>query len=298
MWKPLLACLILCGLVHEVSAQDTTKFDLPLPTSLGQPVPFPGHTPEMVAKFLELGSRGGLPETIGNYMLLAPEMALDLLFDGLHAAIGHPSGESQTITEKVLLFQRSGNQGHLCSEFTTHLLDRESRFFAGIGNTYLVDMQIEDGKAAVDQQQLIVEQRKVLWDVMKKTYFSKYNFKGEEHVRDDAFYVTEWQGVDFLALPPFIALYLYYRGLDKRMTQSSIQFRLDLQPISRFIGGGDVPGGLMIDIRPRGWPIGIVASTGWYEKSFEFEFIGIGTSLEAVKAAIVQQRDSYPQQHH
>lgn len=290
MLKSLLACVILIGSACPALAQDL-KPPEKLPTSLAQP--FPGHTPKMVTDFYKSCEGDALPVTIGNHLLLAPEIALDLIFDGLHAITG--DDQNDTITEKVLVFDRRNSRGHLFQEFLIHFQDREGRFFAGMRGSYLVDMQIDDGNADINKERFMVEQRKVLWDVLKKTYFSKYNFKGEERIRDDAFYVTEWKGVDFIALPPFIGLYLYYRGLDKRMTCGDFQFRLQLQPGQRFLSGADVPGGMMLEVRPKGFPIGVVASMGWYEKRPEFEFIGIGTSLDAVKSAIVQQRDNAEQ---
>jgi hypothetical protein len=50
---------------------------------------------------------------------------------------------------------------------------------------------------------------------------------------------------------------------------------------------GDVIGAIMLDVRPKGWPIGIVSSMGLYNGHVDFEFIGIGTTIESVKKAIV-----------
>lgn len=217
-------------------------------------------------------------------------MPADLVFDAFFLGIqslGKP--DQNTITSRVMSIEVMGDN-HLFAEFMTHLYERERKFLGNFNGTYLSNPGIEDGTATVDIDDFKAEQKKVLWDVLKKTYFSKYRFQAEERINDDGFYINRWHGVDFIALPPFLAGYLYYRGLDKSLTIGDFKVRALIEPAQRLLTG-DVVGAAMIDIRPRGWPVGIVGSMGLYGNKPEFEFIGIGTTIDAVKKAIKLQQD-------
>lgn len=241
----------------------------------------------MVDTFLKTNSKPwGLVEDIGDLVLMPADLVLDGLLHGL-SLLGEI--EQDTITAKVMDI-RVNSDVHLFSEFITHFNDREQKFLGGFSGSYLSSPAIEDGTATIDMDDFMSEQKKVMWDVLKKTYFSKYRFRGEERLHDDAFYLNNWRGIDFIALPPFLAGYLYYRGLDKSFTISDIKIRTLFEPGQRILSG-DVIGGAMIDIRPRGWPIGVIGSMGLYNGKPEFEFIGIGTTIDAVKKAIKLRQD-------
>jgi hypothetical protein len=251
------------------------------------PIPFPSSmTPENVTGFYDYPNRhrSGIVISIGNLLLVLPELIFDEVVLGLHTLA---SDSDDTLTSKVLSVDVSGSSGHLFPEFLTFFSERESRFFAGFGDSYLATPDVERGVADVDMAALIVEQRKVMWDVLKKTYFSKYKFRAEERIHEDAFYVNKWRGVDFVTLPPFIAAYLYYRGLDKSFTVYGTQVHILVEPGMRFFAKSDIIGAFIIDWRPtKDFPIGIIASTGMYNGKPEFEFIGIGTSIGEAKKAI------------
>lgn len=260
------------------------------------PIPLPPLlTPENVAMFYRTAEqqRPSLINSVGNAVFLIPELAFDEIVLGLRSIT---SDEDQNLTSKVLAVDVHGSTGHLFPEFMTFFAEREQHFFAGFGDSYLATPDVERGVADVDMNALVIEQRKVMWDVLKKTYFSKYRFRAEERIHDDAFYINQWHGVDFVTLPPFIAVYLYYRGLDKNFHVFGTQLRVQLEPGMRFLSGRDVIGAIVAEWRPyKEFPVGIVASTGMYNHRPEFEFIGIGTSIGEVKKAIAlgKQRFDY-----
>lgn len=289
MSRLLLSCIVLICMARELFAQTRVYHDgqdlPPLPTSMSlsapATVPMPRVTPDMIEAFLNSGKRPyGLVEDIGDLILMPADLLLDCTLIGLHS-LGTP--DQDTITAKVMNVEV--HNVHLFSEFMTHFYERESKFLGGINDTYLSSPQLEDGKTTMDMGDFMVEQRKVMWDVLKKTYFAKYKFQAEERLHDDAFYVNKWQGVDFLALPPFLAGYLYYRGLDKSFTLDEIKFRARFEPGMRFLTG-EVVGAIMIDIRLKNFPIGIIGSMGLHNGKPDFEFIGIGTSIDSVKKAL------------
>lgn len=239
----------------------------------------------MVEKFLNQGRSYGLVEDIGDTILLPADLAFDALFIGLHS-LGKP--DQDTITSRVMSVEAQGDN-RLFAEFMTHLYDREKKFLGGFTGTYLSNPGVEDGTATIDMNDFKAEQKKVMWDVLKKTYFSKYRFQAEERINDEGFYINKWKGVDYVALPPFLVGYLYYRGLDKSFQIGDFKFRTLIEPAQRLLTG-DVVGAVMIDIRPQQWPIGVVGSMGLYKGKPEFEFIGIGTTIDAVKKAIKLQQ--------
>jgi hypothetical protein len=251
------------------------------------PIPLPPSlTPENVAAFYRYAEskQTGPIVSVGNLLLAIPELIFDEAVYGLRSIT---SDSDNTLTSKVLAVDVNGTTGHLFPEFLTFFAERESRFFAGFGDSYLATPDVERGVANVDMTALMVEQRKVMWDVLKKTYFSKYKFRAEERINEDAFYVNQWHGVDFVTLPPFIAAYLYYRGLDKHFTIADTSLHILVEPGMRFFAKGDIIGAFIVDWRPlKEFPVGIVASTGMYNHKPEFEFIGIGTSIGEVKKAI------------
>jgi hypothetical protein len=278
-------------MLQELVAQQTShnkEEDLPeLPTSMSlswtpATIPFPHTTSRMVSNFLNYNNKPyGVVEDVGNALLMPADLAIDAFLIGLHS-VGE--FEHDTITSKVTYIE-THSEVHLFPEMMMHLNEREQKFFAGFNGTYLSNPNIEDGTGDVNRRDFMVEQRKVLLDVTKKTYFAKYRFQAEERLHDDAFYLNRWQGVDYIALPPFMAGYLYYRGLDKNFDIDGFRIRMLMEPGQRLLGG-NVIGAVMLDIRPKQWPVGIVGSMGLYNGKPEFEFIGIGTTIEIVKKAI------------
>jgi hypothetical protein len=288
--KLLLSCIVLIFMTRELFAQVRVHHegqDLPeLPTSMSlstpiSAIPFPKTSPEMISAFIDSGRNHGVVEDVGNILLMPADVVFDAVLNGLHC-LGDV--EQDTITSKVMAYEVRADV-KLFPEMMTYTYERESKFLSGFNGTYLSNPQIEDGKAEVDLHTFMIEQKKVVWDILKKTYFAKYRFQAEERLHDDAFYLNNWQGIDYVALPPFMAGYLYYRGLDKTLRVGDFKIHTLIEPGSRLLSG-NVIGAVMVDVRPRNWPLGVVGSMGLYSGSPKFEFIGIGTSIDAVKKAI------------
>lgn len=258
---------------------------------LNQPIPFPKNcTPENITRLYKSLERKTPPpaDEIGNVALMIPELVFDEIVLLLRAINNEPTDNSKgSITSKVLSVDITSSDGHLFPEFTTFLAEREVRFFSGFRDSYLYTPQVDQGSADINWPNFMTEQRKVMIDVAKKTYFSKYKFRAEEHLHDTAFYLSEWQGVDYVFLPPFMGAYLYYRGLDKGFNLGGTYMHLMLEPVQRLFTHGDVVGGTALEWKPyKSFPVGIIASMGMYSRTPEFEFIGIGTSIGAVQQAI------------
>lgn len=296
MNRVILSCIVFFCSIRDLFAQATIHNgkqnppELPISMSLTvdvSTIPLEPITFETYQSFLNYNNKPyGIVGDIGDLLLMPADFAFDAVLSGLHF-IG--SVEQDTIISKVMNVEVH-SEVHLFPELMTHFIDREQRFLGGFSGTYLSTPQLEDGNATVDMHDFMAEQQKVIWDVLKKTYFAKYRFQAEERLREDAFYVNKWQGFDFIALPPFIAGYLYYRGLDRHYDiGNDVSVHILIEPGHRLLVG-DVIGAAMVDIRPKNFPIGIVASMGLYGHP-AFEFIGIGTSIDAVKKAIALAHD-------
>ncbi len=274
-------------------SSDPPEADLPL---LGTPFSGPSMTPELVAECYRRAQPDLLLD-VGNAILRGPELLLDGLFS-LGSACCPRSGnyvldehDDESILSRVLDFHVEEREGSLFGEFFGRLVEREQRFFARFEDSYLSTPDVADGAADVDEDDLVDEQRKILWDVLRKTYLSKYKVKAEERIRDDAFYFNEWRGWDFVLLPPLMAGYVWHRGLDKRFSMGESWLQVSFEPASKWAAGDDLVAGLALDWRPKGFPLGLIVSAGLYDGETKVDFVGIGTSLGAAKKTVYFQRD-------
>lgn len=268
------------------------EIDLPAP-----PSEFPLAPPDLVFEWASLGRNNFFSDILDPF-LQGPEA----LFDGI-LALGSecfPRGgeytwtlddEREPITARILDLNIEPRQGRIFSEFMGRLLEREQRFFARFGDSYINTFGFEDGTAEVDSGDLLDEQRKILWDALRKTYLSKYKFKAEERIRDDAFYFPQWRGVDFVVLPPLMAGYLYYRGLEKKISMGPMYVEVTLEPVSKWIERDkDLLAGVAVEFGVKGFPVGLIVSAGLYDGDTELDFVGIGTSVGMVRKALALHR--------
>jgi hypothetical protein len=268
--------------------------DLP---AMETPFSGPALTPELAEEFLRSG-RSSLLLDAGDALLRMPEALLDGLFSigqslrprrGTQVLSDDEGGGS--ITSRILDFERESREKPLFTEFAERLFEREARFFMKFEDSELGTPEVGDGSADVDTEELLDQQRKILWDVARKTYLSKYRVRSEERIRDDAFYFNEWRGWDFAALPPLMAGYLWYRGLDKRISVGDSWLRVSFEPLSKWVSGHEeLVAGASLEWQPKGFPVGLIVSAGLYDGDVELDFIGIGTSVGMARKALVIQR--------
>lgn len=266
---------------------------MPEPSELHLPV----LTPEVLEEWEEFGESNALIE-LGDGILEVPE----LIFDGvltLANELVSRSGErvwtqdddGGSLADRMLDFTIEPRQGHIFSEFMGHLAKREMRYFSKFGSSDLNTAGVQDGQEDVDHDELVEDQGKLLWDALRKTYFSKYKFRAEATIKDDAFYFNQWRGVDFVLLPPLMTGYLYYRGLEKKFSIGGTRLRVELEPFSKWKSRDNLTSGVSLHWTPRkDFPIGIIVSAGLYDGDPEVDFIGIGTSAGMARRAIYLQR--------
>jgi hypothetical protein len=248
-------------------------------------------TPEFVRACYRQAERDLFLEA-GDAVLHAPE----ILVDGLLSLAGDlfprqgsydwTVGEDAGIASRILDFHVEERQGHIFSDFLARWLEREQRYFSRFEDSHLFSIGFEDGTEEVDMSDLLDDQRKILWDVLRKTYLSKYKLKAEERIRDDAFYFNEWRGMDFVVLPPLMAGYVYYRGLDKKFSVGGTWLRAAFEPARKWGQQEDLVAGFSLEWGLKGWPIGLIVSAGLYDGNLEVDFVGIGTSVGMARKAL------------
>ncbi|HXX93694.1 MAG TPA: hypothetical protein VEN81_08665 [Planctomycetota bacterium] len=254
-------------------------------------------TPDLVDRFYRSGAGSPMGD-VGDAFLRVPEAFLDSLLRCASRLL--PRSEvvsanaeaSGGMVGRIFDLQVGGSrEGPICSEFVANWLDREERYFSRFGDSEFDTVGVENGTEDVDLRGLFRDQEKVLWDAARKTYFSKYRFRGDDRIQSDAFSVGQWRGADFILLPPLMAGYFWYRGLEKRISLGDSWMRVSFEPISRWVSGkADLVAGVSVEWGIKGIPVGLVVSGGKYEGRAGLDFVGIGTSVGMVRKVLENQR--------
>lgn len=249
-------------------------------------------TPELIEQFYRSGAADPFAD-VGDAILFGPEALLDevlRLVSGLFPRSGMDSlrdESSASITAQIFDVHLGPRQGRIFSEFASNWLEREQRYFSRFADSDLSTLGVQDGTEDVDPKGLMRDQGKILWDVAKKTYLSKYKFHGEDRLREDAFYISDWRGIDFAVVPPLLAGYVWWRGLEKRIPLGETWLRVSFEPLSKWVtGNDDLVAGVSVEWGIKGFPVAVIVSAGMYDGKGEVDFIGIGTSIGMVRKAI------------
>jgi hypothetical protein len=251
--------------------------NLPLSMSLDEPIKY------------EINSYNhNIITDIGDVALLPPELVLDAIVKTIDSLLGIKN--PNTVTGRILDFHVEPTRSHLFSIFTENITKREMRYFAGFGDSYLNTPEVEEGLAQIQASDLMADQRKILWDVGKNTYLSKYRVK-VDNIRDEAFYFTDWRGIDFAVLPPLVAGYLYYRGFEKKISFLDTEARISMEPLQSWIGHNDLLVGAGVEWAPKDWPVKFIVALGVDKGDVNVQFVGIGTSIGTVKQLLFRQAD-------
>jgi len=257
------------------------------------------HAPLLTAEFLRACDRRAERDIIleaGDALMRAPELILDGILSIANDFFPRGGSYEWTvddeggITTRLLDFHVEERQGHIFSDFLARWVEREQRYFSKFEDSHLYSHGFEDGSDEVALGDLMDDQRKILWDVLRKTYLSKYKLKAEERIRDDAFYFNEWRGMDFVVLPPLMAGYLYYRGLEKKVSMGPTWVRASVEPLRKWGREEELVAGFSLEWGIKGWPVGVILSAGLYDGNPEVDFVGIGTSVGMARKAIHLER--------
>jgi hypothetical protein len=268
---------------------------LELPTSLAMMEETSFRT-ELVTDFYRRGAADPVAD-VGDAILKGPEMLLDGLFSctsGLGSrplTRGWDDDAQRSVMAQILDVQTGIRKERIWSEFMAQLTNREAKYLANFGESRGNTLGFEDRTADVDLDELLLDQRKVLWDALRRTYLARYKVQAEEKIRDDAFYLDRWSGADYVLLPPLMSAYVYYRGLEKKFTIAGTRLSVSIEPLSEWVfRKRDLAAAAAIEWKIKDWPLGVIVSVGQYDGHYGLDFVGIGTSLGAARRAIVMQQ--------
>jgi len=270
--------------------------EIPLPKTMDS-LEWPGFRAELVTDTFRRCRSDPLAD-VGDALLRGPEM----LFDELSGCIG-PSGrssvrtwqdeEDRSVTGRMLDVQYALRDQRIFTVFLQQWTEREQRYLGAFedesrANTY----GFQNRSEGADLGELANDQRKILWDALRRTYLARYKMQSQHEIPEEAWSIGSWSGADFALLPPLLAGYLYYRGLNKRISMGETALRISFEPIATLVHRKrDRSAVAALEWTVKGLPVGIIVSAGLHEGQYGMDFMGIGTSIGAVRRAVDLQME-------
>ena len=272
--------------------------DLPTSITLAEEAAFRA---ELVTDLYRRCARDPVAD-VGDAILRVPELVIDGVFlctsgmGGRPAVRGWDDDGQRSITAQILDVQMGARQERIWAEFMHQFADREMRYLSHFDDSRADTWGFQDRTEEADHRELMLDQRKVLFDALRRTYVSRYKIQADERIREDAWYLDRWSGADFVVLPPLMAGYIFYRGLDKRFTIAGTKLLLSIEPVSEWYRPSkhDRAAAIALEWTMKDWPLGVIVSAGLHDGRYGMDFVGIGTSLGAVRRALVMQQGERP----
>jgi len=238
---------------------------------------------------------------VGDVFLQGPVM----LFDGMFGLVGGLSArsavrtweedEERGVAVSMLDIQRGPRTERIYTVFMREWAEREEKYLGAFSESRANTFGFQDRTEGADLHKLADDQRKVVWDVLRRTYMAQYIGESEAQVREGAWHFGRWSGVDFAVLPPFMAAYVYYRGFDKKFSMGDLALRIGIEPVTEFVHRKrDRSSATALELTVKGFPVGMIASAGLYGGRYGMDFVGIGTSISAVRATLELQHEPAP----
>lgn len=237
--------------------------------------------------------QAGWLEQAANAAFSVPESVIDLVVDALGLFFPSPPPtvaelEEQSMLERLFWgMDYTEGDGQTFTHFLGFWYDQEVRFLRQFDRSPLFTWDVEDGAEDIDFDEFLEEQRKVLWDAARKTYFGRFR-RFEEQAREEAFHVDRWRGADFVLGPLVVGGMLWWRGFDRKFSIGPTRLRIELEPIQRLVGRWgdeerDLRVALGLEWGIRDAPVKLLVAVGIDAGDIELDFVGIGTGLNEVK---------------
>lgn len=232
---------------------------------------------------------------VADVVLKGPELLIDSIFAcagrGSRAELRNwDDDDDRSITEQMFDVGIGPRSERIGREFLFQLGQREGRYFANFQDSRANSFAFQNGTADADLKDLAVDQRKVFWDALRRTYLARYKVTAEEKIKDDAWYFDRWSSWDFAVLPPLLGAYVYYRGLDKKFSVFGTRLTVSVEPVSEWVRkSNDLSAAASVEWSMKGWPLGVIVSSGLHDGKFGLDFVGIGTSIGAVRQVLEEE---------
>jgi hypothetical protein len=267
-------------------------FDVPRSLGMVDEVTFRSG---LVSEVYRRGAADPLAD-FGDSLLKVPELLVDGIFTCASGMSGRPTVRSldetdgRGITAQMLEVEIGPRKNRIWDEFLTQLGDREQLYFSTFGDSRANTFGFENGTEGADLANLALDQRKVFWDALRRTYLARYKVQAEEKIKEDAWYFDRWSGADFAVLPPLLGAYVYYRGLDKKFSVAGSQVTVSVEPVSEWVRRKrDISAVASMEWSMKGWPLGVIVSAGLHDGRYGLDFVGIGTSIGTVRQLLEEE---------
>jgi len=250
---------------------------------------------ELVAEWYRRGAPDPLAD-VADVLLKGPELLIDGVFTCAGGMGSRPAvrnwddDEGRGVAAQMLDVGIGSRQERIGREFLIQLGSREQKYFAGFADSRANTFGFENGTQDADLHQLALDQRKVFWDALRRTYLARYKVNAEEKIKEDAWYLDRWSGWDFAVLPPLLGAYVYYRGLDRKFTILGSRLTVSLEPVSEWARRThDLNSAASVEWSMKDWPVGVIVSAGLHDGKYGLDFVGIGTSIGTVRQALEEK---------
>jgi len=250
---------------------------------------------ELVSEFYRRGAPDPLADA-AEVLLKGPELLIDSIFTctgglGTRKTVrAWDDDDGRSITAEMLDVGIGPRQERIGREFLVQLGTREAKYFANFEDSRANSFGFENGTQGADLQDLAYDQRKVFLDALRRTYLARYKVSAEEKIKDDAWYLDRWTGWDFAVLPPLLGGYVYYRGLDKKISILGSRLTVSIEPVSEWVRRShDVSAAASVEWKMKDWPLGVIVSAGLHDGKYGLDFVGIGTSISTVRQVLTEE---------
>jgi len=269
--------------------------DLPLPVTLAEEAQFRAG---LISDRCRRGDRD-LVADVGDTILRGPEMVLDGIFT-CTSSIGSrrpvrnwEDDDQRSMMSQILDIQMGQRKQRIWSEFMSQWTQCEAKYLIHFDESRANTSGFEDGRSEADMRELALDQRKVFWDALRRTYLARYKVPSEEKIREETWYVDRWSGADFVLLPPMLAGYVFYRGMDKHFDVLGSRLSFSVEPVSEWYRPNkrDLPAAIAMEWTMKHCPFGVIVSAGLHDGRYGLDFVGIGTSVGAVRRALTMQEE-------
>lgn len=234
-------------------------------------------------------------------LMSGPELLVDTALALLGGLSGRSflriwaDGEGRSVTDRLGDIRMAPRQQSLFAEFIRQWIRGEQRYFGEFDESRASKTGFWGRTWGADLDELAIDQRRVFWDALRRTYLSRYLLQSEEEVREGLWSPGRWRDKDFVVLPPLIGAYVYFFGVQKKISMGDMAVRISIEPVTAFLHPKERSMATGLEWTLKGLPVGIIVSAGFHDGRYGLEFVGIGTSLGIVRRAVdLQYRDPRP----
>lgn len=190
------------------------------------------------------------------------------------------------------LFDQTGHED-MGSIFARTLVERETKFYAGLPNTYVTNMNVELGLEEMSAKRFNRLHSRVLFDSLKRSYRERYQVPAlDVDTVTDTLSSGDW--LDYIVVPSLVGASAARYGFDRKVdVDPNLRLTLHVEKGTRLYKaytrhhGGQLGS---LAITPFRLPVSLMVQTDMIDGRPGLGFIGIGTDLSLVMEALYGAR--------